>query len=559
VLVRDNASTDGTAEWLASLTDPRLRVHAGRANRGVSGGRNWLLDALLPDMHDDDLLVLLDNDIEVSAGWEQPFVEAFRTQPRLGVAGRWAFSMLVHDGWRDILAEHGAASGPVDTVQGCTFWMRAATARAVGHFDESLGRFWHEDDDWSIRALHAGWDVQRVAGDGIVHHEHGSGVATDPRKRAGSLHNQAVLSAKWRVMGAIDADGVPVRPVPEPHSSTLARLSAHFGRRVLRTELNSALVDTTLLLHATLTDERVATLATPIAHRLLVELAGGGGAGGRRASAALHRIAAIAALRRAAVDDGGAGDAGEARPSRAFSRVCDPAVWDDPRWAATFRDAFHDGSGADYFARSETGWRDGQLLSALRTLGALPRGARVLLMGHPSERLIAVLSRLVADLTVADHDTPTAEALALASPRALGEARLQLLSWSALTRDGAARGAFDAVVCPNGSRYAPAAQFAPLLARLATFARRGAIVAAAVSVRLSGPADGRWVERGLLADDAMLTTAGLARVGAFDPRVPEATLLAAVPEGAHGAVRPRLARYLPPHTVSLATLVARRR
>jgi hypothetical protein len=428
-------------------------------------------------------------------------------------------------------------------------------------FDESLGRFWHEDDDYSIRALHAGWDVQRIAGQGIVHHEHGSGVALDPQKREGSLRNQAALAAKWRAMDAIDEHGVPRRPLPEPHGALRARLSERLGRQLVRTELNSALVDTTLLLHATLTDERLATLATPIAQLLLRDMVASGGEGARRATTVLERIAAVLSARRATVDTAGlpAVSHGASPLGRAFGAVCDAAAWDDARWAGTYEGGLHDGAGCDFYARSETGWRDGQLLHALRTLGALRRDARVLLLGHASERLITALSHQVAQLTVADHEAVTPSALAAASTRTLGTAVLHTASWKAVARDPSACASFDAVVCPNGSRFAPAADFASWLGRVASLARPGAIVATAVSVRIAGPADGRWVERAQLADDAVLASVGLARAGTFDRRVADATLLAAVPEGSHGAVRPRLARFLPPHCVTLATLVARRR
>ena len=135
--------------------------------------------------------------------------------------------MQVHETWRDILPEHNSNAGPVDTVQGCCFWIRAATARAVGNFDESLGRFWHEDDDYCIRALHAGWDVRRVRSANIAHHEHGSGVALKPERIAGSLANQAYLVLKWRTMGAIDRYGEPRRAVAD---ETLP-LRQHLGGR----------------------------------------------------------------------------------------------------------------------------------------------------------------------------------------------------------------------------------------------------------------------------------------------------------------------------------------
>ena len=40
VVVVDDASTDGTAEWLANQTDARLRVIRHATQRGVSAARN---------------------------------------------------------------------------------------------------------------------------------------------------------------------------------------------------------------------------------------------------------------------------------------------------------------------------------------------------------------------------------------------------------------------------------------------------------------------------------------------------------------------------------------
>ena len=112
----------------------------------MSGGRSRLFERMLPAMGDDDLLAFFDNDIEVKTGWDVPFRDAFATQPRLGVAGRWVFTIQVHESRRDILPEHTANSGPVDTVRGCCSFVRGAAARA-------LGGFWHEEEDYCTRAL----------------------------------------------------------------------------------------------------------------------------------------------------------------------------------------------------------------------------------------------------------------------------------------------------------------------------------------------------------------------------------------------------------------------
>lgn len=552
-LVRDNASSDDTPEWLRTIAEPRITTHCADDNLGVGGGRNWLLDRLLPGVADDDLIVLLDNDIELFAGWEQPFLDAFAAQPRLGLAGRWAFSMLVHEGFRDILAENGRGAGPVDTVQGCTFVIRAKAARDIGHFDVSLGRFWHEDDDYSIRALANGWDVQRVDTDAIVHHEHGSGAALRPDKVIGSARNQVYLTRKWQALGVIDADGVPLRPVREPHAPLRAQLRDLLGRVVLRTELNSALVDTTLLLHADVSDARAGTLATPVAQLLLQKAVDPSSPDAPKAEAARTRIARLLAARRASAPTIGA----PAVVARAFSAICTPEAWDDPRWASSTREGLRDGSGADYYARSETLWRDGQLLLALRTMGLLRKAHRVLLLGHASERLVAALSHHVDQLTVADHEPPTAEAVQGYATQLLGAASLQMAAWP-LARSGHDVPAYDVVVCPNASRFAPASAFVSLLEALSGVLAPSGTLALGVSVRIAGPADGRWVEPALLADDALLRRAGVRRVGAFDARIADGTLLAAVPEDAHDAVRPRLARAVGAHVVTQATLVARR-
>lgn len=554
-LILDNASSDATPAWLSSLDDPRIAVELSSDNRGVGGGRNWLLQQLVPSMHDDELLVFLDNDIEVGEGWAQPFIHAFTERPRLGVAGRWAFSMHVHESWRDILSEHNGNAGPVDTVQGCCFWIRGAAARAVGSFDESLGRFWHEDDDYCIRALHAGWDVRRVRSANIAHHEHGSGVALKPERIAGSFANQSYLVEKWRAMNAIDAHGEPRRVVVDESLPLRRQLGDRLarGRPLLRTELNSAIEDATKLLHGEINDERAGILASPAARLMLLDATvNETGEVQRRAIAAVARIDALLAQRRSA----SGAEAPTPAAGRAFSGVCNPSAWDDVRWAETYRSHFRDNAGADFYARSETAWRDGQLMHALRVTNALPRVARVLVVGHASERTIAALTNVATHVLVLDHEAASLEAIAGSATRALGDATLSAGVWPAPRELRDER--FDVVLCPNASRYAPASGIEPLLANLSAFARTGGYVGIGASVRISGPANGRWVERDAFADDARLAQRGLRRIGKFDTSIADETLLAAVSADAHPHWRPRLSRSVSPHCVTLATLVCRR-
>lgn len=546
VLLLDNASTDDTPDYLRALTDHRIRVHCGEQNLGVGGGRNWLLAHITPTLRDNDLIVLLDNDIEVAEGWETPFLEAFEARPALGVAGRWAFSMLVHDTWRDILPEDSADSGPVDTVQGCCFWIRASAARAVGAFDTQLGRFWHEDDDYSIRALAAGFDVRRVWTDRITHHEHGSGVALHPDKLAGSRHNQAYLAKKWRAMDAIDDAGVPRRPFADPDVSLRDELSRRLGRPLVRTEMNSATMHVTRMLHAELGDAELGALASPVARELLRAMTTMGGSTEAPARAVESRVQALLQRRRATAWND------EPAP-RAFSGICNPEAWDDPRWAGVYERAFRDGSGRDATARTETAWRDGQLFSAMRTLGVLRKDASVLLVGSADEPLVGALSPLVSRLVVADSGTMAAAKCTPDGIASQGDGPVDAVSWPS---DVSGR-RFDAVVCPNLGRFASAGETRALLGALAQCARAGGVVAAAATVRIAGPSDARWLEAGRLRDASHLAEHGLRLIGAFDGAVRDELLLRAVPAHSSLTLRPGVARCVDATILTLATLVAR--
>ena len=61
VVVVDNASTDGTAAWLATQTDPRLDVLHSDTNRGGAGGFEWGMRHAA-ERYDPDWLMVTDDD-----------------------------------------------------------------------------------------------------------------------------------------------------------------------------------------------------------------------------------------------------------------------------------------------------------------------------------------------------------------------------------------------------------------------------------------------------------------------------------------------------------------
>ncbi|HWB59543.1 MAG TPA: hypothetical protein VG733_08625, partial [Chthoniobacteraceae bacterium] len=80
------------------------------------------------------------------------------------------------------------------------------------NFDAQLGRFWHEDDDYCVRALAAGWEVFCMPKLPVIHHGHQSGAAMSAKSGALSRDNQAYLVRKWREMGVVNAQGRIIHP-----------------------------------------------------------------------------------------------------------------------------------------------------------------------------------------------------------------------------------------------------------------------------------------------------------------------------------------------------------
>lgn len=207
ISVLDNGSDDGTPDWLREQRMQNLRVMLSPLNVGVPKGRNLLLAAILPRTKTDDLIVFLDNDVEALTGWHDPFLGLFSEQAGVAIAGVTGHQIVVGQEQRELLPSPQAGPAEVDVVSGYCLWVRAGTAAALGPFDENLGLFWHEDDDYCVRAKGLGLRVCALPEAGIIHHQHKSGVLESTESEGLSLRNQRYLAQKWRSMRLVDEAG----------------------------------------------------------------------------------------------------------------------------------------------------------------------------------------------------------------------------------------------------------------------------------------------------------------------------------------------------------------
>ncbi|HVS08891.1 MAG TPA: glycosyltransferase [Planctomycetota bacterium] len=236
ILVVDNGSSDGSAEWLAD--QPDLALIRNDRNEGAPRARNQALARARGDW-----IAFLDNDVYVTQGWLARALYHGAVDPSVG-----AVCLVANRGSKDQQISYPGGDG-VDEIEafaaerardyarrGLTTQLftsfavlvRRAVVEAIGGFDERFSPWGFEDDDYSLRILHAGWR-NRVAQDVFVYHAH----YDDARK---SERHRGLLQANWREFARKWGSGA----VPEMYD--YAALGLETTKRLPREALHVPLV-----------------------------------------------------------------------------------------------------------------------------------------------------------------------------------------------------------------------------------------------------------------------------------------------------------------------------
>lgn len=172
VCVADNASTDGSREWLQQA-HPEVRCLALPRNLGLPGGRNAILDAA-----DTRLVLIVDDDITVAPDTVRRLVAAMQSDDRIaachpelvdphdplvyrynGGAIHYLCALVMRE-----KPEVGAFRPKVeqfDVVSGGALLIDRAAAQVVGNFDADYFFNW-EDGDFTARLTLAGYRCVNV-------------------------------------------------------------------------------------------------------------------------------------------------------------------------------------------------------------------------------------------------------------------------------------------------------------------------------------------------------------------------------------------------------------
>lgn len=214
VVVADNASTDGSVEWLKEQY-PAVSLICFGENYGFAGGYNRAIDKV-----EEEIVLLLNSDVEVTEGWLEPLLKILdenstvaAVQPKIkswkekekfeyagacgGYIDKWGFPFCrgrvldvteTDQGQYDSLVEIFWSSGAAMCV-------RRDVYQKTGGLDELFFAHMEEIDlCWRIR--NAGWSI-KVNPQSVVYHLGGGSLPMNhPRKLFLNYRNNLLMIHK---------------------------------------------------------------------------------------------------------------------------------------------------------------------------------------------------------------------------------------------------------------------------------------------------------------------------------------------------------------------------
>ncbi len=256
IIIADNASTDGTAEWIRKKY-PECKVVTFDANHGYCGGNNRAVK-----YSEGEVLIFLNNDVFVDSEWLSHLSETFNdpettiAQPKIksymhpdefeyaGAAG----GMIDYMGYpfckgrifdhveKDLHQYDG--STPIFWASGAAFAIRKVAFLEVGGFDEDF-EFHMEEIDLCWRAWRMGYTVKSCPKSEVYHLGGGSMPMGSSRKVYYNYRNSLLMMTKnsssgilfFKIFGRLLLDGVAgIRSLlmGDP-KATWAIIRAHFA------------------------------------------------------------------------------------------------------------------------------------------------------------------------------------------------------------------------------------------------------------------------------------------------------------------------------------------
>lgn len=205
LIIIDNASSDGTKDYLEALTrtntgSHRVEVIFNKENSGYVGGVNQGIA-----ISQAPYVCLANNDLIFTKGWLGEIISIFEKDSRIGVLNPNNGSEVAHEDKRflasssDKLKEkyRGMFAEKTFCTGFCMLIRREVIAR-IGALSDEFAPYFFEDTDYSLKTLKAGYLIGVAKGAFVWHKEHASldTVKETSREKVFS-RNKKIFQEKW--------------------------------------------------------------------------------------------------------------------------------------------------------------------------------------------------------------------------------------------------------------------------------------------------------------------------------------------------------------------------
>ncbi len=214
VYVADNASTDDSVSFLKS-NFPEINLIENYRNFGYAGGYNLALKSV-----EEELVILLNSDVEVTENWIDPILQIFKDEPKTaaiqpkildykkkdhfeyaGAAGgfidKYGYPFCRGRIFQEIEEDHGQYNDDryIFWASGACLALRKSIFYEVGGFDEDF--FAHQEEiDLCWRLQEAGYMIKYTAGSTIFHVGGATLQNMNPKKTFFNFRNSLFMLLK---------------------------------------------------------------------------------------------------------------------------------------------------------------------------------------------------------------------------------------------------------------------------------------------------------------------------------------------------------------------------
>lgn len=204
LIVVNNASSDGTGVYLASIDYPHLKVIQNDENKSFAAFNNQGQAIATREY-----VLYLNDDIEAFPGWIEPLIDTLDRNPKAGAVGSrllYPDGTVQHDGKmfkRDDLTPYHVNMGgrvprdespvEVDALTAACLMVR----RELGGYSEDYLRGYYEDTDLCMRIKSQGYALVLHRGSVLIHY-HGMSMAKDQKAtEEAQARNRKIFLERW--------------------------------------------------------------------------------------------------------------------------------------------------------------------------------------------------------------------------------------------------------------------------------------------------------------------------------------------------------------------------